>query len=98
MKKISHIPEIDTIKNLLQQNDVRRAYLFGSYAKNTQTEDSDLDILVDLKKSADLFSFIRLKHDLENLTNRKIDLVSSKGISPRIKPIIDNEKILIYET
>jgi len=39
---------------------------------------------------------IQMKIDLEKLLERKVDLVSSNGISKYIKPIIDKEKRLIY--
>ena len=76
---------------------IKRAYLFGSYSRHEDTPESDIDILVDLDKSVNLFQFISMQLTLEKLLNKKVDLLSSNGLSPHIKPYIDNEKILIYE-
>lgn len=53
--------------------------VFGSYARNEQKENSDIDILVDC--SGDIGSnFISLADELENILNNKVDLVSKNGI------------------
>jgi predicted nucleotidyltransferase len=81
----------------LSSQPIQKAYLFGSYSRQDETISSDIDILVDLDKSVYMFQFISIKLTLEKLLNKKDDLISSKGLSPRIQPYIDNEKILIYE-
>ena|ERR1039457_6502979 len=81
----------------LSSQPVRKAFLFGSYSRQDETNDSDIDILVDLEKSVDLFQFISIKINLEKLLKKKVDLISSNGLSPRIQTYIDSEKILIYE-
>jgi uncharacterized protein len=78
---------------------VRRAYLFGSIVRNEENKNSDIDILVELdyENGADYFVFFDMQQQLNKLFNRKVDLVSAKGLSPYIKPVIDKEKVLIYE-
>jgi predicted nucleotidyltransferase len=76
---------------------ISKAYLFGSYASNEQTLESDVDILVDFEKQANLFDLIRLQQNLSELLNLKVDLLSSKGVSKFILPYIEKDKILIYE-
>jgi predicted nucleotidyltransferase len=74
-----------------------RAYLFGSYVRGEADPESDIDILVDLDYSKKIgLQFIQMKIDLERLLHAKVDLVSSNGISKYIKPLVDNEKQLIY--
>ena len=88
---------IDTIKRYFETRPVLKAYLFGSYARNEADYESDIDILVDLDYSQKIgLQFIQMKIDLEKLLNTKVDLVSSNGLSRYIKPIVDNEKQLIY--
>jgi len=88
---------IDTIKRYFETRPVLKAYLFGSYARNEADYKSDIDILVDLDYSQKIgLQFIQMKIDLEKLLNTKVDLVSSNGLSRYIKPIVDNEKQLIY--
>ncbi|MCX6246057.1 MAG: nucleotidyltransferase family protein [Bacteroidetes bacterium] len=76
---------------------VKKAYLFGSFSRNEDTPESDIDILVDLDKSVTLFQFISMQRSLEKMLEKKVDLVSSNGLSPRLRPYIEREKLLIYE-
>ena len=89
--------KIESIKEYFKTRPVLKAYLFGSYVRNEANETSDIDILVDLDYSQKIgLQFIQMKLDLEKLLNKDVDLVSSNGISKYIKPIVDNEKQLIY--
>jgi uncharacterized protein len=76
---------------------VRRAYLFGSFARGDNKPESDMDILVELEPGIGLFKFISIQNQLKITLNKQIDLVSANGLSPKIKPYIDSEKILVYE-
>ena len=88
-------------KNLLagffKNQPVKRAYLFGSFARDENTSESDLDILVEMEPGTGLFKFISIQNQLQLVLKIQIDLVSANGLSPKIKPYIDAEKILIYE-
>lgn len=89
---------INKIRRFFEDKPVIKAYLFGSYARNEQDENSDIDILVELdyvKKVG--MAYIRMQLELEELLNTKVDLVSAGGLSEYIKPFIDNDKVLIYE-
>jgi predicted nucleotidyltransferase len=89
--------KIESIKNYFKTRPVLKAYLFGSYVRGNANSESDIDILVDLDYSQRIgLQFIQMKIDLEKLLNNKVDLVSSNGISKYIKPLIENEKRLIY--
>lgn len=89
--------KIETIKKYFQTRPVLKAYLFGSYVRGEADLQSDIDILVDLDYSQKIgFQFIQMKIDLENLLKIRVDLVSSNGLSRYIRPIVDNEKQLIY--
>ncbi len=87
---------------LLQQffigRPIKKAYLFGSYARNEATEDSDLDILIELDHTQPIgMKFFAYQSELEDILHRKVDLVSNEGLSRHVKPFIDQDKILIYE-
>lgn len=89
-------------KQMLQQYfagiPVKRAYLFGSMARNEARPDSDIDILVELDHSKPIgMKFFSYQSDLEELLHKKIDLVTAEGLSRHVKPFIDQDKILIYE-
>lgn len=68
--------------------------LFGSYARGDFNSESDIDILVDFSESIDGFRYIRLAHELEDLFEQKVDVVSRKGIKPSYLPYV--EKNLIH--
>ena len=85
----------DYVKNM----PIEKAWIFGSLARNDMNIDSDIDILVRYikHKKIDLFDFIGYIVDLENLTNRKIDLVEENFEAEFAKENIQKEKIEIYE-
>ena len=88
---------IKLIGDYFKTSPVLKAYLFGSYSRDDADEKSDVDILVDLDYSVKIgLGFIKMKTDLEKILNKKVDLVSSNGLSIHLKPIIDKEKKLIY--
>lgn len=88
---------IEQIKAYLADKPVSRAYLFGSYVRGEANETSDIDILVELDYEQRIgLLFIQMKLELENILQKEVDLVSSQGVSKYIKPIIDQEKELIY--
>jgi len=90
--------KIEVIQNYFKTSPVLKAYLFGSYVRGVANNNSDIDILVDLDYSQKIgLHFIQMKLDLEKLLNIEVDLVSSNGMSKYIKPIVDMEKLLIYE-
>ena len=90
--------KIEAINQYFRESPVLRAYLFGSCVRGEADSKSDIDILVELDYSRKIgLRFIQMKLDLEQLLNSKVDLVSSNGLSSYIKPLVDREKLLIYE-
>jgi uncharacterized protein len=84
----------DNKSELEQKYSISELGLFGSYARGDYKETSDIDILVDFNKKIDAFEYIQLAHDLEELLNHKVDVVSRRGIKPQYLPYV--EKNLIY--
>ncbi len=86
------------LKNYFKTQPVTRAWLFGSQADGTATVDSDVDILVELDHSQPIgLRFAQMWIDLQDLLGKKVDLVSTGGLSPHIQPFIDAQKVLLYE-
>ena len=54
---------------------IKSLWIFGSFARNQQDEASDLDVFVSLQES-DFFTLEKIKEELEQLTNFKIDIVN----------------------
>ena len=93
-KKLDEIKK--KIVKILKKNNVVRAGIFGSYARGEQKKNSDIDILVEINdKKMSLLGFIAIKHKIEDVLRKKVDLVEYKVIKPRIKQRILNEEIRI---
>lgn len=90
---------IKKINQYFKDKPIDKAWLFGSFARDQQSLDSDLDILVKFvhPNKLDLFDYVGLAQDLEDLTGRKVDLVQEGFILPIAKEHIDKEKMLIYD-
>ena len=90
--------KLNIIRSYLQDKPVLKAYLFGSYARGEASRKSDVDILVELDWSQKIgLLYVQMQMDLEDLLHRKDDFVSEDGVSPLIRPLIEADKILIYE-
>ncbi len=98
------VKSLSEIINLLQKHkeELRKEYgvkhikIFGSYARNEQKENSDLDILVSLNGKVDLLEFVELKFYLEEITRLPVDLVSDRGMSPFLKPYIEKNIVEVF--
>ena len=72
---------------LLQRYFVEKIGYFGSYSRNEQNEDSDIDIVVSLNKPLG-WEFFDLQEFLEFELKLKVDLVSEKAIKEKLRQII----------
>ena len=90
--------QINSITSYFQDKPVKRAYIFGSYARGDADEKSDLDLMVELDYSKKIgLGFFRMQDDLESLMNTRVDVVTADSLSKYIKPYVEGEKVLIYE-
>lgn len=81
------------IRPILRKNKVKRAGIFGSYARGEEKKHSDVDILVELNKKWDLLDVIGLKITLEKTLKKKIDLVEYDTIREELKNNILKEEV-----
>jgi len=90
---------VESIKSVLLENDIKSASLFGSYARGDFNKKSDIDILVEFKegKEKGLFEFIALERKLSEILEKKVDLVTINSVSPYIKDEILKHQEKIYE-
>ena len=75
---------------------VRKAAVFGSYARGEARKTSDLDLLVDMKPIG-LFGLVDFRDALSKRLGRSVDVVSYKALNPRIRDRVLREQVLIYE-
>jgi len=82
----------DEIKKELQahKQDLKNEYgvknlgIFGSYVRGEQTDQSDVDILVDLEKPIGLVRLVRLSRNISELLGVKVDLTTRNALKPHI--------------
>jgi predicted nucleotidyltransferase len=79
-------------KQQIEKFGVKKIGLFGSYVRGENTKDSDLDFLVEFEEGAKTFdNFIELAFLLEDLFEKKVDLLTPESMSPYLKPYILKE-------
>ncbi len=70
---------------LKQKYRIARLGIFGSYARNVQRADSDLDLLVTFEETPGLFQYIELENFISDMLGVKVDLVMEDALKPNIK-------------
>jgi predicted nucleotidyltransferase len=72
---------------------VRNLEIFGSYVRNEQRKGSDIDILLDLDGTIDLFTYMELEDFISEKLGIKVDLIMKDTLKPRIKDGILKEAV-----
>ena len=94
----THTEVLDILRSLKdelrEQYHVQSIALFGSYAREEQTEDSDIDVLVAFDSGADLFDFVGLSQYLEEKLGRGVDVVPATSLRPEIHTQVSRD--LLY--
>ncbi len=91
---------ISTIRKLIspvcRKYPIKKAYLFGSYARGEAKEESDIDLRIE----GDIKSFFMLGgiySELENALGKEIDLLSKLPDSPKFRDNLKRDEVLLYE-
>jgi len=74
----------EELPKLRSQYNVTTLELFGSFVRNEQKANSDLDILVEFSQAPSLFKFIELEDYLSEILGVKVDLVMKNSLKPNI--------------
>ncbi len=77
-------------QQLLKKYPIKSLALFGSHSRGDYRIDSDIDIMVELYEPLGI-RFIEMAHELEELFQSRVDLVSRKGIKPAYLKEIEND-------
>ncbi len=83
----------EEILALAAKHGARNVRIFGSVARGEADAVSDLDVLVDLEPGRSLFDLGGLLADLRDLLEREVDVVTEKGLRPRIKERVLKEAV-----
>ena len=75
----------DRVRAIGQRYGVLRIRVFGSWARGSATEGSDLDLLADFEPGRSLLDLIGLKQDLEDFLDCKVDVLTEDSLSPYLR-------------
>ncbi len=93
--------KLDTIKRkivpTLRREGVTKAALFGSVVSGGFNDESDIDLVVNLKEDRSLLDLIGIRLELEEKLSRKVDVITYKSIHPLIEKSILDKQEVIYE-
>ena len=82
----------DELKTKYKVNQIG---LFGSYARDSQEESSDIDILAEFNADASLFDLVRLSQYLEESFGKKVQVVSKASLKKELKQYILDEVVYV---
>ena len=87
------------IADYFKTQPVLKAWLFGSFSRGEEREDSDVDLLIlpDKSQHFSLFTLSAMYEDLRNILGRDVDLIIDGGLMPFARESADHDKKLIYE-
>ncbi len=80
----------------LKKEGVIKAALFGSIARGEQSQDSDIDIIVQFEEGKSLLDLAGLKVKLEEIFKKKVDVITYNSIHPQLKKYIEKDQELLY--
>jgi predicted nucleotidyltransferase len=92
------VARIQDNAHLMERFGVKSLALFGSVVRNDAKPTSDIDLMVSFHPGhpGGLFRFVELKHALEGLLGRPVDLITSGNIKPRLRRRIMAECMPVY--
>jgi predicted nucleotidyltransferase len=82
----------------LRHRGVARAALFGSVARGDATDDSDLDIFVELSPGArlDVFDYVAIVQFIEQLFPVRVDVANKESLKPHVRPAAERDAIYAF--
>lgn len=81
------------INEIAAAHGARSVRVFGSFARGEENAHSDIDLLVELEPNRSLLDIIALKYEIEDMIGRKVDVVTTRGISPYLAKQIIKEAV-----
>ena len=76
---------------------VKRVFLFGSYARGDNSDDSDIDLRIDKGKIRTLWDLSAFHLDIGDELNARVDVATTTGLSKEFLDRIRGEEVLLYE-
>lgn len=85
------------IIDLLSKHNPKKIGIFGSFARNEESINSDIDILVDFKEQKSILDLIEIEMELTEALMRKVDLITETSIHPYLQNYIEKDLQVIYQ-
>lgn len=90
------LEELQSLKDeIFTRYKVTGLELFGSFVRNEQHAESDIDVLVEFAEGADLFDLVGLSQFLEERLQRKVDLVPRNALRDELKDAVFAEAVAV---
>ena len=83
------------IISITKKHGVKKVALFGSITGGNYKESSDIDILIEFTGRKSLFDLVRLERELEEVLQRKVDLITYNSLHPLLKERILHEQVVL---
>jgi len=90
----------NTIRDYFEKDGhIRKAWLFGSFARGEDDYKSDIDVMIEVPGDSkfSLFDLAEIQYHLEKLVLKKVDIVMKEGVKPHIMERIKPDLKIIYE-
>jgi uncharacterized protein len=80
---------------LKEQYHVKSIGIFGSYSRKRQTEQSDIDLVVEFDQPIGMMAFVHMKNLISDRLTIKVDLVTPEGLHPLIREQVMHEVVYV---
>jgi predicted nucleotidyltransferase len=86
-------PHREQIQRIAARHGAMSLRVFGSVARGDARPDSDVDLLVEMERGRTLLDVVAIKQDVEDLLDRKVDVVTQAAISPYMRESVLKEAV-----
>jgi len=84
-----------TLIAVLKKHEVKKAALFGSFARGEATDESDIDLLVEFEGRKSLLDLAGLQLDFQDTVKRQVDVLTYNSLHPLLKDRILREQVML---
>lgn len=85
------------IVEFLRSKGATKVAVFGSYVRNEENKDSDIDLITDFERPIGLLEFVGIENELSEKIGIKVDLLTEEGISPYIVDYVKKDMKVLYQ-
>ena len=81
----------EAIRRIAESNNVHNVRVFGSTMRGTDTESSDLDLIVDPTETTSLFDICAIQHELGKLLGVRVDVLTPRALPDKFRQRVIDE-------